>query len=301
MSITQPMSVSFRAGLSTLFLALAGFLAAPSALAQANGNPPERMTYQGFLVDGNGTALATNAPKNYDIVFRIWNDASASSAANRLWTEQQTVTVDKGNFSILLGEGTAIGGEAKPVLSAIFTNGTASERYVEMTVKGIGTGGVDLTMLPRLRLLTTPYAFLASKVAGVAGAVPDAGLSANVALRNGGNNFVGNQVVDGIIQARTATPANGYIAMQAGSASNAGYLEIFKPGPTRIGYLGFGASGPANVGLNLESSANFNINGGNVGIGLGTVRTGPNADGQRQRPLHQLRLRVGECQSEFDG
>ncbi|MCZ7640521.1 MAG: hypothetical protein M5U12_33375 [Verrucomicrobia bacterium] len=43
-------SVVVALALATLPLALA-----PSrALAQANPNPPEVMTYQGFLVDGNG-------------------------------------------------------------------------------------------------------------------------------------------------------------------------------------------------------------------------------------------------------
>ena len=69
-------------------------LAAASAVetrAQANSNPPERMTYQGFLVDANGTALGNSAPRNYDVVFRVW---TAQTGGNRLWSEQQTVTVD---------------------------------------------------------------------------------------------------------------------------------------------------------------------------------------------------------------
>src|SRR5438309_4178184 len=79
-----------------LAVALAGFALAPRACAQANGLPPERMAYQGYVVDANGIPLATNAPKNYDVVFRIWNDSSATAVGNRLWTEQQTVTHDKG-------------------------------------------------------------------------------------------------------------------------------------------------------------------------------------------------------------
>ena len=64
--------------------------------AFADANPPERMTYQGFVVDANGTALGFAAPKNYDVVFRIWSDQSATEAGKRLWSEQQTVTIDKG-------------------------------------------------------------------------------------------------------------------------------------------------------------------------------------------------------------
>jgi hypothetical protein len=136
-------------------------LAPSTVMAQATPTPPERMSYQGFVTDGNGVALGTSAPKNYDVIFRIWNDQSATAAANRLWTEQQTVTVDKGYFSVLLGEGSQYASEVHPNLSALFAAADASERYVEFTVKGIGSGGADVTILPRLKLLTSPYAFLA--------------------------------------------------------------------------------------------------------------------------------------------
>ncbi len=134
------------------------------ALRAADANPPERMTYQGYLVDSAGSPLgSTNlGPKNYDAIFRIYNDQSLGGVANRVWTEQQTVTVDKGYFSAVLGEGAAYSGEAHPSLSAVFANLLdASERYIEITVRGIGAGGADSTILPRLRLVTSPYAFLA--------------------------------------------------------------------------------------------------------------------------------------------
>jgi microcystin-dependent protein len=47
-------------------------------------------------------------------------------------------------------------------LSNVFTNQTdASDRFIEMTVRGIGAGGADSTILPRLRLITSPYSMLA--------------------------------------------------------------------------------------------------------------------------------------------
>lgn len=127
----------------------------------ADANPPERMTYQGFLVDANGNALGDPNPQNYDVVFRIWQSESSTASADRLWAEQQTVTVDKGYFSVLLGEGSQVGSEPRPALSTIFVGPTASDRWVGLTVKGIGAGGADSDILPRLRLLSSPYAFLA--------------------------------------------------------------------------------------------------------------------------------------------
>ena len=126
----------------------------------ADDNPPERLSYQGFLVDANGVALGNSAPKNYDVIFRIYD---AQSSGNRLWAEQQTLTVDKGYFSVLLGEGAQVGSEPHAALSTLFTGSTASDRFVEITVKGIGAGGGDSTIAPRLRLLTSPYAYLARR------------------------------------------------------------------------------------------------------------------------------------------
>ncbi|MBI4325985.1 MAG: tail fiber protein [Chloroflexi bacterium] len=216
---------------AALLLLLALAAGAPPARA-ANAEPPDRLTYQGFVVDANGLALGNDAPKSYDVVFRIFD---GSSGGTRLWSEQQTITVDKGYFSVLLGEGAAVGTEARPVLSTLFANQTASARYVEITVKGIGPGGADSTIVPRLRLLTVPYAFLAKQAsqlvdstgstylsrsgstvsingtvsatsfsgngAGVAslnadnissGTLSDARHSSNVPLKNGANTFSGN-------------------------------------------------------------------------------------------------------------
>ncbi len=127
--------------------------------AQATAHPPERLTYQGFLVDGNGVALGNDAPKNYDVIFRIYDDVTGGELK---WAEQQTVTVDKGYFSVLLGEGASTG-EPRPDLSTLFKGPTASDRFVGVTVKGLGAGGSNVDILPRLRLLSSPYAFLAEQ------------------------------------------------------------------------------------------------------------------------------------------
>ncbi len=198
MSNTHLKSAATRAVIT--LLVLAGLAWAPRAGAQANSKPPERLTYQGYVVDSNGDPLGATSPKNYDVIFRVWTDPTATDSGKRAWTEQQTVTVDKGFFSVLLGEGASIG-EPRPELSTLFTNATASDRWVGLTVKGIGAGSppADVDILPRIRLLTSPYAFLATKAMNVdgtalnSGTVADARLSANVALRNGGNSFTGGQ------------------------------------------------------------------------------------------------------------
>lgn len=142
-------------------LLLTGFILVPPSLTlrAAETKPPDVMSYQGYLVDANGVPLAPNNPANYPVIFRIYDQATGG---NRLWSEQQIVTIDKGNFSVLLGEGTEVQGESRPSLSDIFGGSPlavgSSERYLDITVT---VNGQPLNILPRLRLLPGPYAYLA--------------------------------------------------------------------------------------------------------------------------------------------
>src|SRR3954471_24662244 len=99
-------------------------LTAGLVTARADANPPERMSYQGFLVGADGTALGSPTAKNYDVVFRMYNTSSGGAP---IWAEQQTVTVDKGYFSVVLGENPALVGSS---LSQAFSGDDASERYM---------------------------------------------------------------------------------------------------------------------------------------------------------------------------
>ena len=135
-------------------------LAGLARAAEAN-QPPELMTYQGYLVDANGDPLGNLAPANYDAVFRIY-DVKQGGAS--LWAEQQTVTVDKGYFSVMLGEGTGFGNEPGTddgdFLSDAFSGAGIKDRFIGVTVKGLG--GSDVEIAPRLRFVTSPYAYTAT-------------------------------------------------------------------------------------------------------------------------------------------
>ena len=132
----------------------------PVSVEASDSTPPAYMTYQSYLTDANGVALGNTAPKSYDMIFSIYNHQSSSGSPYLLWSEQQTVTVDKGNFSVLLGEGSAVGG-LHPDLSTLFSGTDISDRFVEVTVKNLNSG-TDATIKPRLRLMTSPYAFAAT-------------------------------------------------------------------------------------------------------------------------------------------
>lgn len=205
--------------LCSLLIALAGWL--PAGLA-ADSYPPERMTFQGFLVDANGNPLGnTNTgPKNYDVVFRLWTEQSAGV---KLWGEQQTLTVDKGNFSVVLGEGNAPSGDPYPSLSTLFTNANSSDRFVEMTVKGIGGGGADVTILPRLRLVTAPYAFVARNAHNAVNASSLANQGNGQIVTLSGNNVGINKGNPG-----TALDVNGTITATSviATTANLGTLTV---------------------------------------------------------------------------
>ncbi len=129
-----------------------------SLRAQAPTLSASPMAFQGFLADGDGQPLAADAPRNYDVVFRIYD---AETAGVALWAEQQTVTVDNGQYSVLLGNGAAFGDEPRPAVSSLFISGDVGRRYVEATLKKVGPNGSDAVVLPRSRLLPSPYASLA--------------------------------------------------------------------------------------------------------------------------------------------
>lgn len=192
--------------------------------ATAQNAPPDLLSYQGYLTDANGDPLAMAAPANYPVTFRIFGAPTGGTA---LWSEAQTVTVDKGYFSVVLGEGTQVGTNFHGPLSSILTNNSAADRYIETTVT---ISGSPTLLLPRLRLLPSAYAFLATRALNVA----DSALSANVALRSGGNTFSGTQrfndpVGIGIAPSTNSLHVNGPIRSES-SIRSLGNNTVVNPG-----------------------------------------------------------------------
>jgi microcystin-dependent protein len=228
-------------GTMAAFLALLlGIFAglAPALQAQPqNGFPPNLMSYQGFLVDANGAALAPNTPQNFSVVFRIYG---VSSAGSPVWTEAQTVTIDKGNFSVVLGEGGSEGTEGRPALSTVFNSATASELFLGITVKGLVTGNPEIS--PRLRLLTSPYAFLARTANSLASSDGAALISSSEnrlrigqPLQSTGGNSRGVNAVDLQVVRVTTSPgqvASGVTSVISGGQNNtaSGDLSVIAGG-----------------------------------------------------------------------
>ena len=195
-----------------IILSLGVALLSPAAFERAwaqSSTPADLMSYQGYLVDVGGSPLASTNPVNFRVVFRIY---ASSSGGNSLWTESQAVTVDKGAFSVVLGEGVQEGSEPRPSLSSVFASNTASDRYVGITVKGLTGGDPEIT--PRLRLLPGPYAFLARSANGLVAPdgtallTPDAGrLRLSQAIQSTGGNARGDGAVDLQVLRQPSQPA----------------------------------------------------------------------------------------------
>ena len=120
------------------------------SLQAATASPPSKLTFQGFLTDNTGAPLGPSAPVQRTIIFKVYPDASSTSLK---WGEQQVVTVDKGHFSVLLGEGTTVDGSI---------------------------------MSPRILFVASPYALLAKTANQL---LDDAGA---VALRATAGTVIGN-------------------------------------------------------------------------------------------------------------
>jgi hypothetical protein len=150
-----------------LMLMLTPLLLTPARSLAQGPTAPDLLPYQGTLVNGDGEPLGMPSPRNYDVVFRIFD---ASSGGNLVWSEQQTVTVDNGRFSVQLGQGAAFEAEPRPAMGAVFRAATASDRYLETTVKGVGSGGVDSTLLVRTRTdLRTCNGYTHARLTGASG------------------------------------------------------------------------------------------------------------------------------------
>ena len=134
------------------------------SLSAADNQPPAKQAFQGFLTDSLGVPLGNAAPVNLSVFFRVYK--SPTGTADRIASEQQVVTVDKGHFSVLLGEGSQIGAETTLISAwpTLFTGADASDRYLGVQVSG------ENEISPRIRFLSTPYAQLARNANALLGA-----------------------------------------------------------------------------------------------------------------------------------
>ena len=118
-------------------------------------------TYQGRLADNGSPANG-----NYDLQFTVWDSAVGGLQVGGT-VVLAPVSVSGGLFTVPLDFG-----------AGIFT---CPDRYLQIESRVFG-GPTYSLITPRQQLTPAPYAIAAGSVCATPGAVPDAGLTANVAL-----------------------------------------------------------------------------------------------------------------------
>ena len=124
-----------------------------SSLFAATPTPPGKMAFQGFLSDAAGQPLGFAAPLKTNLTFRIYRNATGTAPGDIVWAESQTVVVEQGQYTALLGGGAQVGAEPfTNHLASVFTGADASERFLGVTV-GTGT-----EIRPRIQFFASPFA-----------------------------------------------------------------------------------------------------------------------------------------------
>ena len=149
---------------------------------------PNFISYQGRVLDSTGAVVGGNGtPVNRTVTFRVWDHPSNDTLANLIYSEEQTVTIADGEFSVLVGQGittsTPIGdpetAQGPPNMSiADAFNGDG--RYLGVTVSDGNVGTVDNEISPRQQIVSSAFAFSAKYAQQVAGGSID-----NVAIADG--------------------------------------------------------------------------------------------------------------------
>lgn len=152
-------------------------------LASAQSSVPSAISYQGRVADAAGVLIGDAAPVNRKVTLRIYDQATATTP---LYAEEQTVTINKGVFSVLVGQGLQVGSEPRPAIATVF-NG--SERFLGVTVDD-GGAAPDPEITPRQQIVSTAFAFTA-KNSEVAGSVQQASGTSNINWLTV-NNFTSN-------------------------------------------------------------------------------------------------------------
>ena len=160
-----------------LSLVMAGAVCAQSSAV------PSLMNYQGHVTGSDGvTAIGASTPENRLVHFKFWNHVTNSAPANLLYSESQVVTMNKGDFSVLIGEGGVVTGEED---KHTFANAFSSpDVYLGITV-GVSNSsiGSNSEITPRQRIVATAFAQRAKIAEGVTAAAINATMLAPNAVQ----------------------------------------------------------------------------------------------------------------------
>lgn len=256
------------------------FVAAHGSGQTITSAVPSLIAYQGRVSNSTGTLVGAGTPVNRTVIFRIWGHQSNSTVNDLLYSEQQTVTISEGEFSVLIGQGTAVTGtplgysetakgpSTVTIASANVFGGAL--RYLGVTIDD-GTTAADPEVSPRQQLVTSAYAMRAKFAESVGSngnstlTVTDAG---NIGIGQSSPGFPLNFASTlGDKISLWGTSGNSY-----GFGIQSSLLQIHTSSSTDDVAFGYGSSasmtetmrikGNGNVGVGTSSpSAKLDVNG----------------------------------------
>ncbi|MFZ9938575.1 MAG: hypothetical protein ACO3JG_16170, partial [Luteolibacter sp.] len=143
-----------------LLIATALCLIVPQVFAQSK--VPSMINYQGNVRDSAGVPVGSGTPVNRAVTFRFYKSPTSVLAADRLWSERQTVTILDGNFNVLIGNGTPVSGETNAVTPFADVFGQSASVYLGITVDDGNSATVDAEISPRQQIVSGAFAFRAT-------------------------------------------------------------------------------------------------------------------------------------------
>ena len=247
-----------------ILLAALALAALPLAGFAQSSAVPLRISFQSRVTDAAGVPIGNTTPVNRTVTLRIWDNPTATATTNRLYSESQTVTIANGEFSLLVGSGTAVTNETNTsTLDAVF-NGDL--RYLGVTIDD-GTTAADPEVTPRQQIVTAPYAFRAKVAESVLGAAITTAMIGNNAVTT--VQIADNAITTAKIAAGTIVTAD--IADQAITADKLAENSIttadIQAGAVTAVKIGSDVGVWSTNGTNL---ANVSRATGNVGVGTTT-------------------------------
>jgi len=253
-----------------LLILLAALLLVPlfASAQTVTSGVPGFISYQGRVSDANGVLVGTGTPVNRTVTLRIWDHPTNVLNANLIYSEEQTVTISEGKFSVLVGQGaettTSPFGYSEaakgPPGNSIANAFGGTQRFMGVTVDDGNGTTVDNEITPRQQVVSSAFSFR-SKFAETLGTSTSTALT----VVDSGNVGVGTTNPSSLF---TITGAN------TSSSTSTPQLLITDSGNTneslRIGVdstnNGTGFIQSFKTGLGAQNLL-LNPLGGNVGIG----------------------------------